>query len=173
MKYLLYTLFISSLLSQVLEKQNKLLWDGTDWNSIERKADVSEKSVYRIKSAYLNGLLDGRLYYYLKAFNFRKTRLEALYRIVFYFRTNDKFKEGFAYGMLGINTHFPKDLVFVEEDIHKYKFIDELSICAYYCEFHILSYKLTKQILDEKHYPEQEYKRISGNLKFSSDKLIS
>ena len=79
MKYLLYTLFISSLLSQVLEKQNKLLWDGTDWNSIERKADVSEKSVYRIKSAYLNGLLDGRLYYYLKAWTVEQEFADSLY----------------------------------------------------------------------------------------------
>ena len=79
MKYFLYTLFISSLLSQVLEKQNKLLWDGTDWNSIERKADVSEKSVYRIKSAYLNGLLDGRLYYYLKAWTVEQEFADSLY----------------------------------------------------------------------------------------------
>ena len=79
MKYLLYTLFISSLLSQVLEKQNKLLWDGTDWNSIERKADLSEKSVYRIKSAYLNGLLDGRLYYYLKAWGEKQAFADSIY----------------------------------------------------------------------------------------------
>ena len=79
MKYFLYTLFISSLLSQVLEKQNKLLWDGTDWNSIERKAGVSEKSVYRIKSAYLNGLLAGRLYYYLKAWTVEQEFADSLY----------------------------------------------------------------------------------------------
>ena len=59
MKYVFIVLIFSSLSSQVIEKQNKLLWDGTDWNSINKKGEGSEKIVYRIKSAYLNGLLDG------------------------------------------------------------------------------------------------------------------
>ena len=65
---IIVTLILSvNLFSQVLEKQNKLLWDGTDWNNIEKRASGGTKSIYQIKSAYISGLLDGRLYYYLKS----------------------------------------------------------------------------------------------------------
>lgn len=79
MKYVFIVLIFSSLSSQVIEKQNKLLWDGTDWNSINKKSEGSEKIVYRIKSAYLNGLLDGRLYYYLKAWAEKQEFADSLY----------------------------------------------------------------------------------------------
>ena len=79
MKYVFIVLIFSSLFSQVIEKQNKLLWDGTDWNSINKKSEGSEKIVYRIKSAYLNGLLDGRLYYYLKAWAEEQEFADSLY----------------------------------------------------------------------------------------------
>lgn len=79
MKYVFIVLIFSSLSSQVIEKQNKLLWDGTDWNSINKKSEGSEKIVYRIKSAYLNGLLDGRLYYYLKAWAEEQEFADSLY----------------------------------------------------------------------------------------------
>ena len=67
MKYIIYLLFISQSLSQVIERDNKLLWDGTDWKFISKRSASNPESIYRIKSAYINGLLDGRLYYYLKA----------------------------------------------------------------------------------------------------------
>ena len=65
--------------SQVLEKQNKLLWDGTDWNNIEKRADGGTRSIYQIKSAYISGLLDGRLYYYVKAWAKERRFADNLY----------------------------------------------------------------------------------------------
>ena len=43
MKYVFIVLIFSSLSSQVIEKQNKLLWDGTDWNSINKKVREAKK----------------------------------------------------------------------------------------------------------------------------------
>ena len=61
-------LFISLIfyLSIAFCRENKLFWNGYDWNNIIKLTDYDNKNVYRIKSAYLNGLLDGRLNYYLK-----------------------------------------------------------------------------------------------------------
>ena len=55
----------SGLSGQILEKQNKLLWDGTDWDNIQKQVNQDPEMTYRIKSSYLSGVLDGRLYYYL------------------------------------------------------------------------------------------------------------
>ena len=80
MKKILSIFILSSLLvCQVIEKQNKLLWDGSDWKEISKRTYGNSEYIYRIKSAYLNGVLDGRLYYYLKAWGEKQTFADSLY----------------------------------------------------------------------------------------------
>ena len=55
--------------SCLLAKENQIFWDGRDWNKINKSADFNENHEYKIKSAYINGVLDGRLYGYLKTWN--------------------------------------------------------------------------------------------------------
>ncbi len=49
--------------------ENKLFWDGRDWNRITNSVDFNTQLTFKIKSAYLNGALDGRLNYYLKTWS--------------------------------------------------------------------------------------------------------
>ena len=65
MKFVLIIMFYLQL-SIAFGKENKLFWNGYDWNNITKLTNNDMNNVYRIKSAYLNGLLDGRLNYYLK-----------------------------------------------------------------------------------------------------------
>ena len=46
-------------LSIAFSKENKLFWNGYDWNNITKLTNNDMNNIYRIKSAYLNGLLDG------------------------------------------------------------------------------------------------------------------
>ena len=62
-----------------MEKENKLLWDGTDWANVAERVDGNPEMTFRIKSAYLSGILDGRLYYYLKAWGEKQTFADSLY----------------------------------------------------------------------------------------------
>jgi len=112
------------------------------------------------------------LYDYLKAFNFRKTRLEALYRIVYYFRCKQKYKEAFGYGMLAYPNSYPQDRLFIEKDVHLFKFNFEVSIAAYWVKFYQLAYDMTQTIIDEKHYPPHYLKTLKSNQKFSADNLL-
>ena len=50
-------------------KDNKIFWDGSDWNDINKKGLFNSKYNLHVKGAYLNGLLDGRYYYYLKTWS--------------------------------------------------------------------------------------------------------
>ena len=72
-------LMYSGLSGQILEKQNKLLWDGTDWDNIQKQVNQDPEMTYRIKSSYLSGVLDGRLYYYLKAWGEEQAFADSLY----------------------------------------------------------------------------------------------
>ena len=61
--FLLILMTLNLLPGQV---QNKLFWDGKDWNKVSKLADHMVEVEYRMKAAYINGLQDGRLYSYLK-----------------------------------------------------------------------------------------------------------
>ena len=69
----------SYLTGQIMERQNKLLWDGTDWDNIQKQVNQDIEMTFRIKSSYLSGVLDGRLYYYLKAWGERQAFADSLY----------------------------------------------------------------------------------------------
>ena len=59
---LLFVLFFD----EVFPKDNKLFWDGKDWNRVKKIADYNTNYEFIIKKAYLEGALDGRLFSYLK-----------------------------------------------------------------------------------------------------------
>tara|TARA_B100001996_G_scaffold375933_1_gene356526 strand:+ start:646 stop:1158 length:513 start_codon:yes stop_codon:yes gene_type:complete len=59
-------IYLKLFFSFCLAKENKLFWDGHDWNRVSILTNNDQKNTFRIKSAYLDGILDGRLNYYLK-----------------------------------------------------------------------------------------------------------
>ena len=63
------------------QRENRIFWDGSNWNRIATRLGAESESVYRIKAAHLNGLLDGRLYYYLKAWEVEPLLAEDTYNM--------------------------------------------------------------------------------------------
>ncbi|MED5427221.1 MAG: hypothetical protein VX586_05060, partial [Candidatus Neomarinimicrobiota bacterium] len=55
-----------SLLAVLTAQHNRLFWDGNDWNRITKNVDYHLETTHRVKTAYLHGVLDGRLHGYLK-----------------------------------------------------------------------------------------------------------
>ena len=47
-------------------QENRIFWDGREWNNIRKNANYDNSLEYKIKSTYVNGVLDGRLDSYLK-----------------------------------------------------------------------------------------------------------
>ena len=47
-------------------QDNRLFWDGRDWKRVAQTVDHDIELETRMKRAYLHGVLDGRLYGYLK-----------------------------------------------------------------------------------------------------------
>ena len=63
-KTLLLLLFLY--FDEIFPRDNKLFWDGRDWNRVKKIADYNTNYEFIIKKAYLEGALDGRLFSYLK-----------------------------------------------------------------------------------------------------------
>ena len=65
-KYLQFIFAFSLLNNQAISNENKLFWDGRDWNHVAKSVKFNTELTFKIKNAYLEGVLDGRLNYYLK-----------------------------------------------------------------------------------------------------------
>ena len=50
-------------------QNNRLFWDGRDWNRVAKNVGHDTEMEARVKRSYLNGVLDGRLYGYLKTWD--------------------------------------------------------------------------------------------------------
>ncbi len=70
---------ISLLFSFSLAHENRLFWDGGDWQRVEKITDFRPEISYQIKAAYVNGVQDGRLYYYLKTWGEQAAFADSLY----------------------------------------------------------------------------------------------
>ena len=59
-------LFIFLLSMVCYAQENRLFWDGRDWNRVAKSVNYNDQITFKMKTAYLHGALDGRLYGYLK-----------------------------------------------------------------------------------------------------------
>ena len=58
---------------------DRLFWNGSDWRRIEKTANYDPELTYMMKVGYVNGVLDGRLFYYLKAWTMEQAFADSLY----------------------------------------------------------------------------------------------
>ena len=77
MKRLLSIIFLWVVMLSAQE--NKLFWDGQDWIRISNETKGFPRFTYLVKSAYVNGILDGRLYDYLRTWSADSSLADSLY----------------------------------------------------------------------------------------------
>ena len=77
--YLLFIFLLILFNNYSIARENKLFWDGLDWNLITKSVDYNNEQVFKIKRAYLNGALDGRLNYYLKTWSSDKELADQVF----------------------------------------------------------------------------------------------
>jgi hypothetical protein len=58
--------FVLLIFIQIRAQERKLFWDGYDWRKIDHICREYPEYKYWVKSAYLNGLFDSKLFYGLK-----------------------------------------------------------------------------------------------------------
>ena len=63
------SIFIIFCITILYGQENRLFWDGREWNNIRKNSNYDDLLEYKIKSSYVNGVLDGRLYGYLKTWS--------------------------------------------------------------------------------------------------------
>ena len=77
--YKILLLLLSLSFNEVFSKDNKLFWDGRDWNRVKKVAEYNTNYEFIIKKAYLEGALDGRLFSYLKTWENNKDIADSVF----------------------------------------------------------------------------------------------
>lgn len=102
----------------------------------------------------------------LMAMNDRANRLEAVYYLVHLCREAKIFNIGYLLGSFALSQPATTDVLFVDQNIHKWMLLDEVAVCAYYSGKKEECSKLSKRALDSGAVPKEHIERIKKNLSF-------
>jgi hypothetical protein len=104
-KLIFYTMFFYSF---SFSQNNKLFWDGLDWNKISKDANYNIEITFKIKTAYLHGVLDGRLYSYLRVWSENNNIADEVFSETVDYLTNRELIKNLDYFYKDpLNTYIP------------------------------------------------------------------
>jgi glycosyltransferase involved in cell wall biosynthesis len=109
---------------------------------------------------------------YSKAYRFRPTRAEPLYRLSSYYRQNENYLLGYLLSQFALKIKYPEDNLFVEYWIYDYGILLEYSICAYWIGLYKEAFESCNQLLSQKTLPENIRECVEKNLTFILPKII-
>jgi glycosyltransferase involved in cell wall biosynthesis len=108
---------------------------------------------------------------YVKAYNYRPTRAEPLYRLSSYYRRKENYLLGYLVAQLGLQIKEPNDVLFVESWMYDYGLLLEHSISSYWLEKYQESWQSCVQILARNDIPQHVRECSEKNLGFALEKL--
>ncbi len=103
------------------ERASMGAWDEEVWYSLYQVARLQ----HRIGIAWPL-VLDA----YLRAYEFRSTRIEPLYQVARFYRENRQYHLGCLFSPTGLNAAYPDDILFIEKSVYEYEFPLEYALCC-------------------------------------------
>lgn len=174
---------------------NLALKEGVD-NKDKRSVELLETAIYwytkrskmkntwtqevfysLLKIAKAKTLLSGEIDIlgYLKAYNYKTSRLEPMWEVLRHCRENKLYTIGYMLGKSAIENkkRLEDDALFVDGSVYSYKFLDEFSICASWAGHHDEAIKIIEKIIPEieGEIDEDSEDRIKENLKICRELL--
>ena len=152
----------------------ELLQNATKWykKRSEIKGTWSQEIYYSLfkmakAKTYLSGQID--ILGYLKAYNFKISRLEPIEKVLRHCRENELYNIGYMLGKAAIDNEekLEDDALFVDGDVYLYKMLDEFSICASWSGHNKEAIKVIESIIPkiEGDVEKSTEDRIKENLK--------
>ena len=119
----------------------------------------------RIRRARKNRFDQKTINYLMRANTVRPNRLEAPYDLLVYYRSIEAWGIGWSLAKDLIHKPYPKeDIIFVDKDIHNYKFLFEASLFAYYVGEKSQFVSLTNKVIKSPHTSDDIRKLAQDNL---------
>jgi tetratricopeptide (TPR) repeat protein len=108
---------------------------------------------------------------YLKAWEYRPSRAEPLYKLATICRKNGEYQQSYLFAEKGLEIPYPNDIIFVDKPTYEYGLLFELSIAAYWVGHYKKAIKLCKKLNKIQNIPEDVKIQNLKNIKFSEDKI--
>ncbi len=106
---------------------------------------------------------------YSRAWEYRPTRLEAVFHTMRKLRDQGRHLVAFAYGDVAVKTKGTGDILFIEPEIWQWRLLDEYSLAAYYIGNPEISFEKTLAIVNAPFFKDilpEEQVRLKKNLEF-------
>jgi glycosyltransferase involved in cell wall biosynthesis len=130
-------------------------WDEERWYALYQVARVTERlgaSVPEVQAAYLY------------AYHQRPTRAEPLFHLARYHGERGEHALAFLFARPAAEMARPADVLFVEEDVYRWRALDEVSVAAAACGARDAARWAAQRLEREGHVPAAELPRIRANL---------
>lgn len=102
---------------------------------------------------------------YIKAYDFRPTRAESLYKLALFNRTQLRYQATNTFAKLGVHVPRTNDRLFVDAGVYGWKLLDELSISSFYIGDKKTGIDACAALLSGR-APQSEHARILRNLEW-------
>jgi hypothetical protein len=112
---------------------------------------------------------------YLKAWEFRPTRAEALHAIAFRSRKEQRYWLGYLFAQQAAKIPFPEEDLFVLgyfAQVYAWRATDEQAVCASWIGKHTEAFTLCRRLIALPDIPEPDRQRIAANRDFSVPAMI-
>ncbi|MEM9547524.1 MAG: glycosyltransferase [Bacteroidota bacterium] len=110
---------------------------------------------------------------YLKAFELRPSRMEPLYRLVRWLRSQERFELALIYAKKALTIPYPRDILFIEKNVYSYLLLFEFAICAHYAGNPDDAILANDMVIGNPLTPYAIAKQATVNKHFSLKKFIS
>jgi hypothetical protein len=110
---------------------------------------------------------------YLKAWEFRPTRAEALHAIAFRYRVAGRYRLGYLFAKRAAQIPLPEeDPLFVGAEVYAWRATDDQALCAFWIGKQAEAFALCRSLLARPHVPDGDRQRIAVNRDFSVPAMI-
>ncbi len=111
---------------------------------------------------------------YLKAWEFRPTRAEALHAIAFRYRVEQDYKVAYLFAQRAAEIPFPEEDLFVPRyaDVYAWRATDEQAVCASWIGQHAEAFTLCRRLVARPDIPDPDRQRIAANRDISVPAMI-
>ena len=123
----------------------------------------------------LNKMVEA-VHYWMEAYNYFPKRIENLYEIIEYYRSNGKNNLAYEFYYIASRVrreHFQEDFLFLEKAIYDYKLDYEMTIIGYYCNPEKCDLgKISMQVLNNTNTEDWIYRNVLSNYKFYAEPIV-
>lgn len=107
---------------------------------------------------------------YLRAYQYRPSRAEALHAVARHYRQGQDYQLGYVFARAAAEIPMPADVLFVDAEVHQWRCLDEQAICAYWVGRHDESLRLCDVALGCD-LSTDDRARVEKNRRFAVEKV--